>query len=180
MSKFAADLVKLALCKVRSEKGLEVTFGSLWSGKPTLFVFLRHFACMACRVHAMQMVDKKAEFDAKGVQIIFIGNGQAHFISKFKENLNIPEAVIYTDPGLESFRAAGFKRGFLVSHGPQSIANIAKLAVRGHTPGIPAPGAGDMWQLGGVLFIRPPGTLGYQFISEAQGDFPPENDLQAL
>src|SRR5262245_32855576 len=127
MKKFDVDTVKLASCKVKSETGQEVQFGGLWQAGTTLFVFLRHFACISCRLHAEQMIAKKGELAAKGVRLVFIGNGQPHFIGKFKQQLQIPEAEVYTDPSLQAFRAAGFKRGFLASHGPKSVFNTAKM-----------------------------------------------------
>lgn len=166
-------------CTVKNEVGQDVSLESLWRGRRTLFIFLRHFACLACRAHAVQMLEGRKALEARGTHLVFIGNGHPRFIRRFKQELGVSEAEVYTDPSLAVFQAAGFKRGFLVSHGPRSMSNVAKLLAKGFVPDVPAKGFGDMWQLGGAMLISSSGRILYHFISQAQGDFPPERDLAA-
>ena len=39
---------------------------------------------------------------------------------------------------------------------------------------------GDLWQLGGILVVKPEGKVGYHFISSAAGDYSPETDLAGI
>ena len=40
-------------------------------------------------------------------------------------------------------------------------------------------GAGDFWQLGGVLVVKPDGKIAYHFISDELGDHAPETDVMS-
>lgn len=175
------DIVSLAASSVFDEKGQGLQLSQLWQKQTTCFIFLRHFACIACRAHVSQVLENREKIEKSGARIVFVGNGQPHFISVFKETMKLGEDVlVLTDPSLKAFKAAGFKRGFLVSHGASSVINGVKLLAQGYTQRMPGGGAGDLWQLGGVLVVQPSGRVAYQFISEALGDFPPEKDTLGI
>jgi peroxiredoxin len=174
---FQLDLKALAQCAVLDENGQKVPFSFFWRDHTALLIFLRHFACIACRAHAQEVWADRAKYEANGARIKFIGNGSSDFIKKFKEDLGILEAPVYTDPTLESFKIAGFKRGFLISIGPQAIKNFLVLKNQGHQSAKYEKAAGDLWQLGGVLVVRPDNRVSYQYISHILGDFPPEKDV---
>ncbi|MNL21407.1 hypothetical protein D3C87_1426950 [compost metagenome] len=89
----------------------------------------------------------------------------------FKEDMALQDAWIFTDPHLEAFHAAGFKRGFMPAFGPQSLVSLAKLNMKGHKAGVWSEEQGDRFQLGGVLAVKPGGLITYQYMSEYQGDF---------
>lgn len=171
------SILTLANSLVLNESGEQVKFANLWKNQTTLFIFLRHFGCVSCRSHAVQIWQDREKYEKNGTKIIFIGNGTFQYIHYFKEDLNIPDATIYTDPTLNSFYAVGFKRGFLAALGPRSIANGIKMFTKGHRQGAYSKDSGDLWQLGGVIVIKSNGVVAYQYISQALGDFPPENDV---
>lgn len=171
------DMVALAKATVLDENGESVLIASLWQKQTAIFIFLRHFACIGCRSHAQDVWRDRAKYEGSGAKIYFIGNGEASAIHQFKEDLGIQEAPVYTDPGLVSFKAAGFKRGFLTALGPRSIANGLKMFTKGDRQAAYTKESGDLWQLGGIVVMRPDGRLAYHYISEAMGDFPPENDV---
>ncbi len=174
----SVNIVQLANAKIFDEQEQPNTFGKLWTKQTTMFVFLRHFACIACRTHAKQIWEQKDKYQQNGAKIVFIGNGSPHFIHIFRQDLQLGDAPIYTDPSLESFRAAGFKRGFLKALGPTAIKNGLKMASQGNKQSTYTKAAGDLWQLGGVLVVKPDGTVPYHYISEVLGDYPPEDDLK--
>jgi peroxiredoxin len=171
--KSPVNIVHLANCEVLDEDGNRFRLARLWQQNTALFVFLRHFGCISCRAHAVQIWKDREKYEKSGTRIVFIGNGSPRFIQIFREELKLEGAPIYTDPELVSFRAAGFKRGFLVALGPRGIANGLKLFAEGHRQGKTA---GDLWQLGWILAIRPSGQIAYHYISEVTGDFPPDDD----
>lgn len=171
------SILTLANSIVLSETGEQVKFANLWKNQTTLFIFLRHFACIACRAHAVQIWQDREKYEKNGTKIVFIGNGNYQYIQYFKEDLKIVGATIYTDPTLESFQAIGFKRGFLAALGPRSLANGLKLFTQGHKQIITTKNTGDHWQLGGVIVVKSNGVVAYHYISQALGDFPPENDV---
>ena len=171
------NIVNFAHAKAYDELGAEIQIGRLWQKQTSIFIFLRHFACIACRTHASQIWKERDKYQKSGAKINFIGNGSVDFILKFKQDLNIKDAAVFTDPTLQSFRAAGFRRGFLVSLGPTAIVNSLKLSAEGNTQGAYEKGAGDLWQLGGIVVIKPSGEIAYHYISQVLGDFPPETDV---
>lgn len=172
------QVVQLANCLIKDESGNDVQIGRLWAKSTALLIFLRHFACIACRAHAQQVWSQKEAYERGGAKISFIGNGDARLIKVFKEDLGIQDAPIYTDRSLKSFHAAGFNRGFIASMGPTSLKNIAQLKTQGHSFGKFEKGIGDLWQLGGILVIKPDGRVAYSYISQAQGDFPLEDEIK--
>jgi peroxiredoxin len=171
------DLVNLSFCEVLSEDNKKYKIGSFWQNKTAILIFLRHFACVACRTHAVNVWKNREKYEKAGSQIYFIGNGQPQYISAFKQDLGLDDAWIFTDPTLKSFHHAGFNRGFLTAYGPRALKNIAKMYIEGNRDGVWKPGKGDLWQVGGVLAIKATGQIVYHHISEVQGDFPPEPDI---
>ena len=153
----------------------------LWKNQSAIFIFLRHFGCIFCRKHAKEVWAEREKYEKNGAKIFFIGNGAPFLIKAFKEDLGIQDATVYTDPTLESFKACGFKKGFLAAIGPKAIVNAVQALAEGHVQGgMYQKDQGDLWQLGGILVVKPEGKVGYHFISIAAGDYSPQKDLEAL
>ena len=178
VEKSPVNIVDFANSVLFDEKGEAVQIASLWKERTILFIFLRHFGCISCRSHAVDVWSQREKYEKGGAKIVFVGNGSPHFISAFKKDLNLQEAPIYTDPSLMSFRAAGFKRGFLVALGPQALANGIKMFARGHKQGAYDKATGDLWQLGGLIVVKPSGQVAYHYISQIMGDYAPEEDVE--
>ena len=171
------DILSLANCSVYNENNKTVKLHRMWDYKTTVFVFVRHFACIACRAHVADVWKNRKAYEEKGAQIVFIGNGHAHFIQTFKEDLNLEGANVYTNPGLCAFKAAGFKRGFLAALGPKSLKEGLSMYKEGHRQASYSKEKGDLWQLGGVLVVAKEGRVIYHHINESLGDFPPDKDI---
>lgn len=172
--------MKFANCTVLDSENRNIRLALLWQKQPVIFIFLRHFACLACRAHAIQVWEKRESYEKTGAKLVFIGNGDARYIKNFQEELGLTKALVLTDPSLESFSAAGFQKGFFALVQPKSAINALKLLKDGHKQSAPSTSGGSHWQLGGVIAISPQGRVLYQFISEAFGDFPPESDTATM
>lgn len=166
-----ADVRRLSQATVIGEDHNKFKLGSFWEKGPAIFIFLRHFACMACRAHALDVWSQREKFEKAGAQLYFIGNGAPSMLKAFKEDLGLQEAWIFTDPHLEAFHAAGFKRGVMAAFGPRSLFSLGKLKAQGFSPKPWNEEQGDRLQLGGVLAVKPGGVITYQYMSEYQGDF---------
>ncbi|MGZ3726511.1 MAG: AhpC/TSA family protein [Pseudobdellovibrio sp.] len=175
-TKPVVSILSFANCLVFDEHGNSTKLMNLWQNQTTIFIFLRHFGCLTCRSHAKQIWSERAKYEVNGSKIIFIGNGAANYIQHFKEDLGLQDATIYTDPSLKSFYAAGFKRGFIVALGPKALANGIKAYAAGSRQAY-GKDTGNLWQLGGVLVIKPSGEVTYQYISQVTGDYAPEKDV---
>lgn len=173
-----ADIVQLANCQLIDENKTPIKMGLLWQKQTSVFIFLRHFGCISCRAHAIQVWNLRENYEKANAKIYFIGNGNPDFIMEFKNELGLLDATVYTDPSLNSFHAAGFQRGFLRTFSPRSMLNVVRLKGQGYTNG--STDSGDYWQLGGVLVIKKDGKIAYHFISEAVGDFPVEEEVKKV
>lgn len=129
---------------------------------------------MFCREQAVQLHRVRDEIHAQGAELVTIGNGAPHFARAFREELGIT-TPLYTDPSLVTYRGLAFKRG--VGRTILSL-GVYRSALRALTHGFRQGRVqGDAWQLGGVLVVRPDGTLAYRYTSEAAGDHPPIADV---
>lgn len=173
------DNVRLANATVLTAEGKQIKLGQIWQSKPVILVFLRHFACIGCRAHAVEVWQDREEYLKHG-NIVFIGIGDANYIDQFKSDLKMEEALVLTDPSLESFRAAGFHYGFFYVVQTASIKNVVKMLRKGHKQVSYTKKAGTHWQLGGILGVNTDGQVFYQFISESMGDFPDEPNLETI
>jgi len=171
--KSPVDIVTLANAKVLDENNKEVKVGTLWQTHPALFIFLRHFGCVGCRAHAVQIWSERAKYEKSGAKIIFISNGAPQFIKAFKEDLNILEAPVFTDPTLTVFKSCGFKRGFLAALGPKSLIEGYSLMKKGHE-NKREEGSGDYWQMGGIVAVQTDGRVTFHHICQSLGDYPDE------
>lgn len=174
------NMAKLASSSVQISDGSEFLLGRVWKNQTAILVFLRHFACIGCRAHAKQVWDNRAAYEKGGGKIVFVGNGESHFISKFREDLDLKEALIVTDPSLEVFRAAGFNRGFSYILQTKTIVNAFKLFKDGHRQTTYTKEAGTHWQLGGILAVSTKGSILYHYVSEYLGDFPEEPYIEII
>ncbi len=174
-----STLKNLANCIVLDPSRRQIQLGSLWTNHTIIFIFLRHFACIACRAHATQVWEQKEEYQKNGARLVFIGNGSPDFIEKFKKDLCLNNAVVLTDPSLRVFNAAGFNRGFFAVVNPMSSINVIKLAFKGHSQNSMR-AKGNHWQLGGIIAVSKAGKVLYEFISTSIGDFPPESDIEQI
>ena len=162
-------------------EGRDMQLGDFWRHGPAAIVWLRHYGCVHCRQHAVQLEGARQRFEAAGMGLVLIGHGTPDDAASFRSQWGISLPVL-ADRRRESFRAAGAKvatMGELL--GPKSVRKgmAATLGSRGRVRqgklmGHPA-------QLGGVLVIDPDGTVVWAHMSEEAGDnAPPETILTAV
>lgn len=179
-AKNSIDVSKLGAALVYYNSEQKLALSQLWQKQTAILVFLRHFACIACRAHASQVWRDRQKYQSSGAKIVFVGNGEPHWIEKFREDLGIDKGVIVTDPSLASFELAGFKKGLFYLLQPASALNAAKLVLEGHTQKSLAGDSGSNLQMGGIIAINPDGKVLYHFVSEALGDVPEEPYLEII
>ncbi len=178
--KIHVEMREFSDCPLLNAKGESVKASTLWEKQPAIFVFLRHFACDACRTHALEIWENRAKYESKGARIHFVGNGSPMFLLEFKLKYKMQEASFFTDPSLRAFRAVGFRKGFWIDPGsmhsrPEFLYKAIRFAMKHENAGY-----GNVWQLGGVLAVKPGGIPTYQFTSLTMGHFPPASDLAAI
>jgi hypothetical protein len=115
-------------------------------------------------------------FHARGAEVFVIGNGAPHLARAFREDLGL-EVPLYTDPTLATYRALRFRRGVGATLLSARTWAHALRATRGGF--LQGRTQGDAWQLGGVVVVRPDGTIAYRHASAEAGDHPPLDALLA-
>ncbi|MBP9680204.1 MAG: redoxin domain-containing protein [Bacteriovorax sp.] len=169
------NILTLNRLKILNEKNEEILISSLWKNNPVVLVFVRHFGCISCRGHIDQVWNMRESIQKTGAKIYFIGSGSAYLISQFKKENSLESAVIYTDPTLATFKASGLIHTNTADLDSSSLRAIKELEARGYALKI-IENDGDDTQLGGVVFMKPPGQVTYHFISEYIGDFDHPSD----
>jgi peroxiredoxin len=130
-----------------------------------------------CREHAVQLHRDRQKFEDAGVRLVLIGQGTPKLAANFRERFEIDLPVL-TDDRRISYKSAGMKKATTRElMGPsvvlKGIARGAKSGiVQGRVQGHPA-------QLGGVLVVKPDGTVPYQHLAEDASDTPSNDEVLA-
>jgi hypothetical protein len=159
----------LAACRVIALSGEAVRLGDEWRDRPAVVVWLRHFGCLLCKEQASAFRGRQPEIEALGARLVFVGNGELPWAREF-EAAECPGCRVLTDPGLESYRAIGARRGWLSTVGPASLAAGVRAFRHGHRQGA-VRGVPD--QQGGVYVMLPGDRAAYAYVSGSAGDHPP-------
>ena len=101
------------------------------------------------------MRGRRAEIEAAGARLVFVGNGSVAHARRFREK-HVPESEVYTDPELAVYTALGFRRSVTATLGPSSAIAFARASLRGHRQ---TSIEGDAWQQGGLVVMAPGGEL---------------------
>lgn len=168
------DTLALKRLIVKNEDNKDIPFRDLHKGKKTTFVFIRHFGCIACRAHVVQIMDQVRAGKIK-TPIVFIGNGQATIIKAFKEDLGVQNAKIYTDPTLQVFDACSLKRGLTYLVSLSTAKAFYGLSKAGYSQGKQMKENGYHRQMGGIVIFSKIGEVIYHYSSHYLGDFPDED-----
>lgn len=121
---------------------------------------------MFCREHVVQLHREASRIHAVGGELVVLGNGANHYVAGFREVTGY-DGLLYCDPSLKTYQAAGLKRGVCATLHPRSAARLVVGLMRGSAQGWTQ---GDEWQQGGVLVIMPPDDVVYHHVSRFAGD----------
>jgi peroxiredoxin len=129
---------------------------------------------MACHETVAQLRAEIKTIHKCGAELVIVGNGKPHWAKSFQEQYQI-DTPLFTDPELNSYKAAGLKYGRMRTIGPQTWHYAFKQMKIGLQI------KGEPWQQGGAFVIMPNGQLAYEFISSQSIDLPdPEKIMGAL
>lgn len=152
--------------------GDQVRIREHWRRRTTVTSFVRHFGCLFCHQMVEDLVGAVPAILERGAQILIVGNGSIEQARRFFSSKNLPRdgVAVVTDPDRESYKAAGFERGYartFLHPGATKAFGVAKA--QGHRiTGL----FGDLTQLGGLLVVKPPASLVYFHKSRFAGDHP--------
>src|SRR5215471_15899109 len=109
---------------------------------------------MFCQEMVAEFRPHVKELEAAGIDPVVIGSGAPHFARAFIEDQK-PEMPVYSDEARASFQAAGLKRsvGSLLS-GRMILRGMKTMFKHRQKKTM-----GDSFQQGGILLVRPDGTV---------------------
>ena len=159
----------LVECRVIALSGEVVRLGDEWRDRPAVVVWLRHFGCLLCKEQAAAFRGRGQEIEALGAGLVFVGNGQLTWARQFEAE-ECRGCRVLTDPGRDSYRAIGARRGWRSTLGPAGLVAGIRAFRRGFRQsgvrGVPD-------QQGGVYVMLPGDRVAYAYVSGSAGDHPP-------
>jgi hypothetical protein len=108
------------------------------------------------------------ELRAMGVEPFVIGSGTPAEAALFVAQQHTESLPVFSDEALTSYRAAELKRSLGATLHPRTWWKGIKSFVK-HPQGKTA---GDPWQLGGAMIVKPGGDVTWRFASAVAGDHP--------
>ena len=170
---------------LRDYLGSPVRLGDLWEERPAALVFLRHYGCVFCRDHAVQLHRDRNKFEAADINLAVIGQGTPEQAAEFRRIQGV-EIPLLVDPDRRSYEAAGAKVAVLSELlGPRVIARgIQRTVVSRIHQGNIVVHQGRITnhaaQLGGVLVVARDSSIRYAHLSEDAADNPPNAEVLAV
>ena len=121
---------------------------------------------MFCREQSARLNERLPEIEARGAQLIAIGNGHAHWAQAFIDDEGI-EFPVFVDPGRRSYKEFGMQ------HGRRKVFNRKTKAhsERARDSGFRQTATkGDPFQNGGVVVLDEAGDVIFSHVEEVTGD----------
>lgn len=128
---------------------------------------------MFCRERVARLGQALPDMEQRGGRLHAVGNGSALMARDFVEQFSVTFPV-WTDPGKETYKLAGFQRAFGL--GLKSLGRGRRASSGGHRQGKTQ---GDPWQQGGTLVLGGDGRLVFAHAADGAGDHAPVGDLLA-
>jgi hypothetical protein len=110
-----------------------------------------------------------------GVEPYVIGSGTPAEAAAFVRHVHAESVPVLVDQPLATYRAAGWKRSMGATLHPSSWLHGIKAMIKHPQKKT----AGDPWQLGGAMIVRPDGDMTWSFKSETGGHHPSLDTLLA-
>ncbi len=155
--------------------GQPVALSDFWRRGPVLLVFLRHFGCMFCREQVAQLRKDYGHFQAAGVEIVCVAQGDAKTGKAFSIFFDLPFPVLTCGNDLSVFHAYGLGRGTRGQlFGWRSWTRGFLATLRGHLIGKLV---GDGFQMPGVFLVDAQGVIRYAHRHKDATDNPGTREL---
>lgn len=129
---------------------------------------------MFCRQQVAQLRGAPLEaIRARGAELVAVGNGTPAQAAAFRDEFGL-DFPLFTDPGRESYAAAGLRSSLLDSLRPSLALNGVRALREGHRQGSLQ---GSALQQGGALVVDRGGRVLYRFVARTGGDHPDPDEL---
>jgi hypothetical protein len=128
----------------------------------------------------MQLHRDREKFDTEGVRLAVIGQGTPAHARDFLASRDVEGLELYVDTKRATYKAAGAKMGGtqdLLS--PTVALKAARTILRSRVIQAPSYYGGHPAQLGGVMIVKPDGSVPYLHLANDAGDNPPNSEVLA-
>ena len=158
----------LAACEVITATGTRA-LGTSWAERDCVLVCIRHFACIGCAEQVTALRPRLHELERLRVAVVICGSGSADQLAGFveREQLARTDVECVTDPTLGVYLTLGFQRSFWGTYGPIALGQASRAWLNGHSNGA---AEGDLYQQGGVLYVRRGGEVAFYYRAKRLGD----------
>ena len=153
--------------------GKPVQLSSLWSEKPLLLAFTRHFGCTQCKEMLDELVAGKAAIEKAGLEIAVIMQGTPAATAEFAKKY-APGLLALADPERKAYQAFGLERGNIF----QTVLNrkvwlaVSQARKKGYQLEEP-PAGQDAMQMSGTFIISRNGQVMLPYYYDHIADHPP-------
>lgn len=153
--------------------GEPVQLSSLWTQRPLLLAFTRHFGCTECKSMLEELVSGREQIEKAGLQIVIIMQGSVESSAAFARKY-APGLLCLVDPQRLAYRAYGLERGnlFQTFVNPKVWAAVSRSRKKGYAVEMPPPGQ-DPMQMSGTFIISRDGRIELPYYYDNIGDHPP-------
>jgi hypothetical protein len=126
----------------------------------------------------MQLHRDREKFAAAGVRLAVVGQGTPAHARDFLESREVDGLELYVDTERATYKAAGTKmagaEGLL---SPKVGLKAARTVLRSRVVQAPSYYGGHPAQLGGVMIVKPDGSVPYFHLADDAGDNPPNSEV---
>ena len=170
------DLHELSDLSLPDPDGAPHRLGDLWHDRPVVLVFLRHFGCLHCREHAVQLRERYDDLRERGIDLVAIGTGDRRYAGAFVREEKIPFLVLVDDDARAARAAAvNVASWYRLLHPSTWSATVATWR-RGHR--IHQPGK-RVTQLGATFVLGPGNEVRYSHVDADSTDHAAVPDVLA-
>lgn len=152
--------------------GKQIMLSSLWSKKPLLLAFTRHFGCTQCKEMLSELVTGKEKIEASGLGIAVVMQGTPEASAKFGADF-APGLQVFADPERKVYKAYKLEQGDVF----QTFLNwkvwkaIRQARKKGYFVERPPVGQ-DSMQMAGIFVISKAGLIELPYYYDNIADHP--------
>lgn len=155
--------------------GSPARLSSAWADRPAVLVFIRHFGCVFCRQQVIDLRASFAQFEAAGVNLVLVTQGDPAETREFIAKYRWPGAAL-CDPSRSAYAAYGLgtTTRAQMAH-PSLLAAAGRAALQGTFQG--RTHGGQRNQMPGLFIVDTTGVIRYVHHFRHPGDQPRSRDL---
>lgn len=163
--------------ELRDSSGTSVRLRDLWTDRPALLLFWRHYGCGCGLDRAKRLQEEHPQYVAAGANVGIIGQGEPERTRAYAEKYKIPCALL-CDPELRAYEAYGLLEGppiLFLYDAPGELRRREPDATRGFIAErrqAARPLVDNPWQLPGEFVVDRTGAIRLAYRYQYCEDFP--------